>query len=666
MSGQVESGPTYVEANCIARAWIHKTFREEEDEDKAVVTSRRPPHAYSQKSRDIDTLKTRRQEVRRIAAAAECLARKAPHYDLLFREIVSICNYDRDAVLDEEFFLSILQQVKTAILRKNEPRQVWNLLLTTRLHSADLLNIENQRVLRQAQKNNPELLELYGMNLLLAIVSVVDRVLKRVDSSICKTLWGAVTRWQFYQMGFEKEDNDNFAQRYDFQAIHTNLVWRAQQMKETAPPNRPTYPVQFGQILVRDRGDSEQSWLLFPSIKNTMYGVLLNEQLGAYLKQGWFRGVIDPERIKEVAEEALTRDGWDEYSAALVDVKTQRVLFVKTEGDDGEEWALTGAFEYGNPSKKQSQPVRWIRLSQPLPETLLALHGFILDSPPDDIRTACDNVLKEACEWAGVIRDVSCMLTIDAEKQIYKIELHEGNKTIAQKVTALTDDVISFLRYPLKKGEYFSTADGTLLKWDPLRDIDYDNIVVKSPDGTTEYFSMTIFKPLIHRSAFFSESYSLPISCNELLQTREGKDVTIHVRVNEQALSIGSKKYLKVQFDELTTSRLVHFEQEELGIFDVALLCECEQLIDADAGKRHNVSLNAKALIPLKVVHLLPEYPRLESAILSHIDDLQQAESEDYEERMEEEQEYIEPDYEEGLEPEYEEGLEEEPDYDAE
>jgi hypothetical protein len=665
-SDKIESDMTYVEADHITRGWIHKTSTEEDDEDKPVVTSRRPPHAYSRRRREVDTLKTRQQEVRRIATAAEYLARKAPHYDSLFREIVSICSHASDAAVSEEFLLSILQQVRTTILRKNEPRQVWNLLLATRLHSTDLLDTENQRVLRQAQKNNPELLELYGMNLFLAIVSVVDRVLKRVDSSICETLWSAVTRWQFYQMGFEKEEDDNFAQRYDFQTIHANLVWRAQQMKDTTSLSKPTFPVQFGQLLVRDKGDSGQSWLLFPSFKSTMFGALLEEQLGAYLRQSWYRGVIDPERIKEVAEEALTRDGWDEYSIALVDVKTQRVLFVKTKGDDGEEWTLTGAFEYGTPPKEQSQPVRWIRLSQPLPETLLALHGFLLESPPNGVRTLCDNVLRKACEWGGVIRDVSCVLTIDAEKQTYKIELREGRKTIAQKVTASTDDVISFLRYPLKKGEYFSTADGILLKWDPLRDIDYDDVVVKGPDGTTEYFSMTVIKPLIHRSTFFPESYSLPASCKELLQTQQGKDVTIQVLVNEQILSFGSKKYLKVQFDELTTSSLVRFEKEKLGIFDVALLCECEQLIDVDTGRRHNVSVNAEDLVPLKIVHLLSEYPRLESTILSHIDDLQQAEVEGYEEGMEQEQEYIEPDYEEGMEPEYEEGLEDEPDYDVE
>ena len=395
------------------------------------------------------------------------------------------------------------------------------------------------------------------------------------------------------------------------------------------------------------------------------------QQLGVYLQPSWNRGVIDPEQIKGVAEEALKRDGWDEYPVALVDVKTQRILFVKIEGDDGEEWTFAGAFEYGNPPKGQCQPERWIRISQPLPETLIALHGFILEDPPDDTRILCDRVLKEASEWGGVIRDVSCILTIDTKKRVCRIELREGNTTIAKKETASTDDVISFLRYPLKKGKYFSTKGGTYLRWDPLRDVDYESVVTRDADGKTGYISLTIFKPLIHRSTFFPQSYSVPASCEELLRTQQGEDITIRILADEKIQSIGGKRYLKMQFDELTTSRLTRFAYEEMGIFDVGLLCECEQLIDVDAEKIHNVSINAEALVPLKVVHLLSEYSNLESAILSHIDDLQQAEIEEHEEGGENEQEYIESDYEEGLEPEFEEGVEEEvehiePEYDGE
>ena len=140
--------------------------------------------------------------------------------------------------------------------------------------------------------------------------------------------------------------------------------------------------------------------------------------------------------------------------------------------------------------------------------------------------------------------------------------------------------------------------------------------------------------------------------------------------MDELIRGIGSKKYLKVQLDEFTSSHLVRFEQEEMGIFDVALLTECEQLIDVDTGTRYDVTIKAEALLLLRIVDLLSDYPNLESIILSLIEDLQLTEAEDYEEGLEERQEYLGPEYDEGIEeeqgyiePDYEEGLEEEPEY---
>jgi len=658
----------YVDAEHITRGWIHKT--PPEDEDTSSLTSRRAPHVYSQIRPDIDTLETRRREIQRIATAAEYLTRTTRYNDSLFREIVSICDYDRSIPVDEGYLLAILQQIRDAILRKNEPRQLWKLLLDTRRNSADLLNTQNQRALRLAQSYNPEILELYGMNLFLAIVSVADKILKNVEPYVCKTLWPAIARWQFYQMGFEQEDDGTFEQRYDFQTIHSNLLWRAKQMQKTTPTQDSRFTEQFGQLLWREGSDDGHSWLLFPSFKNTMFGALLENQMSAYLRQGWYRGVIDPEKVKEKAEDALSREGWNEFSIVLVDVNTQRVLFAKTEGEQGEEWNLVGAFEYGNPPKDQSQPVRWIRLSHPLPETFLALHGFTPGSPPPDISVQCDPVLNEASEWTGVVRDVTCFLTIDIEKKVYKIELLEGSTAIAQKETNSTDDVISFLRFPLRKGEYFSTPDGTYLRWNPMQDIVYDDVATEDVDRKLDPYSLSIFKPLIHRSSFFPDSYALPATCEEFLRTKKGNDITLRIIVDEQKKNIGTKKYLKVQLEGVKKSGLVRFENENMGIFDVALLTECDQFVDMELGRRHNVSINVESLAPLRLAHLLSEFPKLQSIISSHIEDLQLSEADEYEEGVEGDHEYVEPEAE-YIEPEFEEGLEEEleyiePDHDSE
>ncbi len=125
-----------------------------------------------------------------------------------------------------------------------------------------------------------------------------------------------------------------------------------------------------------------------------------------------------------------------------------------------------------------------------------------------------------------------------------------------------------------------------------------------------------------------------------------------------------SKKYLKVPFDGLKESGLIDLENEDMGIFDVALLVECEQLVDIDSGKRYCVTINADSLIPLRLVPLLSEYPKLQSTIVSHIEDLELAEAEDADgEDWDEEREFEQPEVDYHDDTYYEEGLDDEQEY---
>ncbi len=650
----------YVEAEKITRGWIHKESDEEKEESGSIT--RRPANFYTSESSHIDTIETRRREIHRLLYATQFLSRKPTYFRSLYREISSLCTYDRSIVKTEEALFDILTQAREAILRRPEPRLLWKLLRNERANIGNLLNPTNQKILKNAVKHNQELLDLYGMNLFLVVLSVADRILGDVKSPHCRNLWSSIARWQFYQMGFEYKQDETFEYRYDFQAIHSNLSWRAKQMKKMVSGTSVKYNEQFGQLLWKDEGDWGNIWLLFPSFKNTIVGGFIEDRTSEHLPFGWYRCVIDPEQTKEAAEDALSKERWKEYAIALVDVSTQRVLFVEIEGEDGVEWALAGAFEYGNPPREKNQPVRWVRLSQPLPETLLALYRYTPGSSSSEIKHQCDRVLREAADWSGVMRTVTCFLTINPEKKVYRIDLIEDTKTIAKKETSSTDEIIRYLRIPFTKGEYFSTSDGTYLKWNPLKDVEYDDVTIQDENGRLDMFSLSIFKPLIHRASFYPDRYTLPSTCEELLQTKEGEDITLQITVDEQLKNLGSKKYLKLHFDGLKKSGELGFEGEEMGIFDVALLSECEQLVDVESSRRYNISINAESLLPLRMVHLLSEYPKLQSTIMSHIEDLQLAEAEEYEEGGEEDREYIEPKYIEGLEeePEYI-----EPDYDG-
>ena len=63
-----------------------------------------------------------------------------------------------------------------------------------------------------------------------------------------------------------------------------------------------------------------------------------------------------------------------------------------------------------------------------------------------------------------------------------------------------------------------------------------------------------------------------------------------------------------------------------MGIFDVALLSECVQLVDVDTGTRFDFEIDSASLVCLRLVHILSEYPRLQNSIIGNIEELEAAE----------------------------------------
>jgi hypothetical protein len=259
----------------------------------------------------------------------------------------------------------------------------------------------------------------------------------------------------------------------------------------------------------------------------------------------------------------------------------------------------------------------------------VALHGYRPGSFSSDVKTECNEVLREAAEWSGVVRAVSCFLTIDLEKKVYRIDLNEGSKTIAKKETQHTDEVIRFLRYPQRIGEYFSTLDGTYLKWDHQQDVEYDELRIKNKEGKYDFYHLSVFEPLIHRYSFYSDSYKLPATCEDFLMTKAGEDITLRVIVDGQRKDRGFKKYLKLNLDGLKgRGHLIGLEMEDMGIFDVALLSEVGQLVDVDTGTRFDFEVDSSSLVELRLTHILSDYPRLQNSIIGNIEELEAAELE--------------------------------------
>ncbi|MHA2377788.1 MAG: hypothetical protein ACXADS_00765 [Candidatus Thorarchaeota archaeon] len=629
----------------ITRGWEYGSIPQPEDHtdcQQGVVRS--PPLFKSTESTHIDSFQTREMEVRRLLHAAQFLTtRLSLLSDLAVccRNQVTMCKDALSGPITEKSLLEALVEVRRHILRSTNILETWNLLRQTRQSITEVLNSDNRLAAWRAMDENDDVLFLYGNNLFLAVYAVAEEILDDTLSPAIIDLWSAVAEWQLYQMGFRPDDvpEHQSISRYDFQAIYSNLGWRAKQMSNIPQPRKPRLLERFGQVIQKDTEDEVSTWIILPEkVQGRMLGGMIEGRRTSVLMHGWYRCEIDPEHLGDSAREVLQRESWDREPIVIVDVSGHDVLFTKSLEEEDSGWVLVGVLEYGNPPRGKDLPVRWVRLSEPSPEVFLSVHGFVPSEQPPDLETSVNRVLKQATEWSGVVEEVTCHLTIDQKKEIYRIDLRQGSRTIAKKETPSTDEVFRFLRSPKRTGKYLETKDGTLLKWDPLQDVEYDGVVVKRKDERTEWMSLSVLRPLIHRHSYFPDSYVVPATCQDLLNIVHGVDVTLRVNVDQKLKGLGVKKYLNVRLEGVSEGvRLSGLESEMMGIYDVALLAECEQLVDVDSGTIHEVVIDAKSLLNLRVVHLLDEYPRLSSAIIGVIEDLDdiELEEEDVEEEVE-------------------------------
>ncbi|MBE0525369.1 MAG: hypothetical protein IH631_00400, partial [Candidatus Thorarchaeota archaeon] len=147
--------------------------------------------------------------------------------------------------------------------------------------------------------------------------------------------------------------------------------------------------------------------------------------------------------------------------------------------------------------------------------------------------------------------------------------------------------------------------------WDHRTDITYIDAEVGIGEKK-ETISLSILKPLVHHSRFFPDEFYVPSTCSELLSTIRGEKLTLTLQSEDSTF-----KSLRVKFsdDDLPAgSPLRTLENLELNIFALALLMECEQLIDCRTNTRHDFNIDAKALLGLSFSHI-DKYPRLNEAI---------------------------------------------------
>jgi hypothetical protein len=417
-------------------------------------------------------------------------------------------------------------------------------------------------------------------------------------------------------MGFlPKDSSGHFSKsRYDFQAIYSNLLWRAKVLSKTEQPKGTVIKQGFGQLLWGE-DDGGGAWLVFPSEKSdTMIAGLSIDQSDNLLRWGWHKCVIDPETLMEHAEYALTKG--NRLHVAVTSVQDAELLWFQREGDDGLEWISAGILEYGEPPDRRNSPIRWLKLSEVSEDIAITIERYVPSDPAFDTEARVDSVLKEIASQSVHVKHVRCIVSINSESLEYHVELGErigwSRKTHATLKTQSTHELVRFLRQPIRTGEYIESADGVLLKWDHLNDVEFKYTTLVRSNQEEEELTMSFLKPLIHRSRFFPEHYVVPDTCRELLETKSKNTVKLVVHVDEQRLSIKEFRCLRVKFDGLSdSSRIKGLERRWMNIYDVALLAECEEIVDVDNGSRHALTLELEELKDLEIPDGISDYPRL-------------------------------------------------------
>jgi len=626
-----KSEKAYFELSEATRGWRYGSIPSpDEYTEDWLKTSRRPPLTGPTERSCVDTVEVRRNELRRLLSAARFLKKEVSSKSDVWNccdDVVRTCRRALSDSHNEDALLEGLERVKKHILNNTEREVTWRLLYQARQGLVEALNSENRETLRSVMEGNGDVLSLYGNNLFLAVFAAAEKALGDTASQSIIQLWWAIAEWQLYQMGFksQSEPEQRFASRYDFQAIYSNLLWRANTMKNL-PQVKPVQLIErYGEAIWKDYEEGLSIWFVFPERETgRLVGGLAVNQESLNPRLGWYRCVIDPEQLSRTAAAALK--GWNRTPILVASLENRDFLWMTEEEAEDTGWSCMGVLEYGIASDKRRFPIRWLKLSAPSPDVYNAIQGLKPGSAPSDLSESVNTLLKDARSWRGVARDVKCVLSIDVEKAVYRVEYQDATepnaKPLAVQDTPDTDDLVRLLKYPNLAGEYPVADDGTLLRWDPLKDVEYGDIVVRGPNGEREWFSMTFLKPLIYRQKFLPGCYIAPRTCRELLDTRLADDATLVVKVDERLKNLGVRKHLRAILDGVGGTSTLHcLERDAMGIYDIALLAECEQLVDVGMGTRHQLNIDVKGLRGIQVPPGVAEYDRLSNAINDDIEE---------------------------------------------
>ncbi len=596
----------YVDADEITRRWFYElappqVFDGVEDDENVVM---RPPTIDSTDTSGIDSGKTRELELRRLHRTVRYLLKRSSSKDLIncYERIETICSESLSSDYTAKNLLHALEQVREIIIDDAERLQVWETVRPIRLGLLELLNTKNRKVLGEVLERSPDILLLYGNNLFLLVLAVMESVHKNVLHPHVIPLWQSVVEWELYQLGF-KTQRDTVQSKYDLHSMYSNLMTRARTLPTLGLSDHALSPQQSGQMVWTGKEDNYAVWIIFQSEKG-LVGGLVGNLPSKWLRPSYFRCVNDPQVLKDSASRALYSVGRN--SIAVTEVGGHNVLWMQSEGEDGPVWS-SSVIEHG-----KGPSVPWIRLREPY--DIPALNDEVLAPPvlPLDIGEHVDDFLREVASVEKDVTQVTCVVSINVEKNLYEVEFkdHSRETLLCTLLFRNTSELVETLRHPVRRGTPLRIKKKSLVMWDHQKDIQYTGCELVRGE-TREVISVSLLKPLVYRSRFHPDEYKYPETCGELLSTTSGKRITLVIQPEDN-------NTYRVRLQGISAkSSLKSLEGLELNVFDMVLLAECEQLIDTTRKTRHEVVIDARQLSDFRFSQL-NSYPRLREAV-SHL-----------------------------------------------
>jgi len=186
----------YVPASEITRDWRYDLFPSKEygeDDEECVV--RRPPTIRTTDKRNLDTYVIRERELRRLLNTVRFLKKKVVVSEGLqdcYKEIEEKCLETLSSDNGPDDLLEALIHIARIIFQDIDRARFWESIRPIRNGIFEIVNSDNRRALEKVMEENPDILLLYGNNLLLVLFAVMDNVYGYISTSHALYLWESV------------------------------------------------------------------------------------------------------------------------------------------------------------------------------------------------------------------------------------------------------------------------------------------------------------------------------------------------------------------------------------------------------------------------------------------------------------------------------------------